>query len=124
MRDSLDPPALRKLDAAIDDLAPEAFGFLERLVELPSTVGQEDAAQRAVVAELERLGFQTAVLPVPEDIGDDPAAGVSQASYAGRGNVAGHLVNGDGCRCFSTATSMWCRPRRRGGPRRRSPPAA
>ena len=96
MRDPLDPPTLRKLDAAIDDLAAEAFGFIERLVELPSTVGQEDAAQRAVAAELGRLGFQTAVLPVPEDIGDDPAAGVPQASYAGRGNVAGHLVQGDG----------------------------
>jgi len=96
MRDPLDPPALRKLDAAIDDLAAEAFGFLERLVELPSTVGQEDAAQREVAAELDRLGFQTAVLPVPDDIGDDPAAGVPQAPYAGRGNVADHLVNGDG----------------------------
>ena len=96
MRDPLDPPALRKLDAAIDDLAAEAFGFIERLVELPSTVGREDAAQRAVAAELDRLGFQTAVLPVPEDIGDDPAAGVPQARYAGRGNVAGHLVQGDG----------------------------
>ena len=96
MRDPLDPPTLRKLDAAIDDLAAEAFGFIERLVELPSTVGQEDAAQRAVAAELGRLGFETAVLPVPEDIGDDPAAGVPQASYAGRGNVAGHLVQGDG----------------------------
>ena len=96
MRDPLDPPALRKLDAAIDDLAAEAFGFLERLVELPSTVGQEDAAQREVAAELDRLGFQTAVLPVPEDIGDDPAAGVPQAPYAGRGNVTGHLVQGDG----------------------------
>src|SRR6516165_7045899 len=96
MRDPLDPPTLRKLDAAIDDLAAEAFGFIERLVELPSTVGQEDAAQRAVAAELGRLGFETAVLPVPEDIGDDPAAGVPQASYAGRGNVAGHLVQGGG----------------------------
>jgi len=96
MRDPLDPPALRKLDAAIDDLAAEAFRFLERLVELPSTVGQESAAQRAVAAELDRLGFETAVLPVPGDIGDDPAAGVPQASYAGRGNVAGHLVHGDG----------------------------
>src|SRR5689334_18780538 len=96
MRDPLDPPTLRKLDAAIDDLAAEAFGFLERLVELPSTVGQEHAAQLAVAAELERLGLQTAVLPVPEDIGDDPAAGVPQAPYAGRGNVAGHLVQDDG----------------------------
>ena len=96
MRDPLDPPALRKLDAAIDDLAPEAFAFLERLVAVPSTVGQENAAQVAVAAELDRLGFQTTALAVPEDIGDDPAAGVPQLSYAGRGNVAGHLVRGDG----------------------------
>ena len=96
MRDPLDPPALRKLDAAIDDLAAEAFGFAERLVSLPSTVGQEQAAQAAVAAELGRLGFETTELAVPDDIGADPAAGVPQASYAGRGNVVGHLVAGDG----------------------------
>jgi acetylornithine deacetylase len=96
MRDPLDPPALRKLDAAIDDLAADAFRFLERLVAAPSTVGQENAAQVAVADELDRLGFQTTALAVPEDIADDPAAGVPQLSYAGRGNVAGHLVRGDG----------------------------
>ena len=96
MTGTLDPATLRKLDAAIDDLAGEAFAFLERLVAVPSTVGQEGPAQVAVAAELDRLGFQTAALAVPEDIGDDPAAGVPQASYAGRGNVVGHLVSGDG----------------------------
>jgi acetylornithine deacetylase len=93
---SLDPATLDKLDAAIDDLAEEAFGFLERLVAVPSTVGQEGPAQQAVAAELSRLGFETSVLAVPEDIAADPAAGVPQASYAGRGNVAGQMTAGEG----------------------------
>jgi acetylornithine deacetylase len=96
VRGTLGPATLRKLDAAIDDLAGEAFAFLERLVAVPSTVGQESPAQLVMAAELDRLGFETAMLAVPEDIGDDPAAGVPQAPYAGRANVAGHLVAGDG----------------------------
>ena len=53
-------------------------------------------AQRVVRDELDRLGFATSVLPIGEDIAADPVAGVPQQSYAGRGNVVGHLAAGTG----------------------------
>jgi acetylornithine deacetylase len=84
------------LDRAIDDRAEDAFGFLERLVAAPSTVGLEMPAQQVVRDELDRLGFLTSVLPIPEDIAADPVAGVPQQAYAGRGNVIGHLAAGTG----------------------------
>jgi acetylornithine deacetylase len=96
MNDPLDPVALRKLDAAIGDLAGEAFGFLEQLVAAPSTVGHEEQAQHVVAAELARLGFRIAAVPVPPDISRDPAAGVPQRDYRGRHNLAGHLASGPG----------------------------
>ena len=92
----LDPAVARALDRAIDDRAEDAFGFLERLVAAPSPVGLEMTAQQVVRDELDRLGFLTCVLPVPEDIAADPAAGVPQQAYAGRGNVIGHLAAGTG----------------------------
>ncbi len=92
----LDPAVASALDRAIDDRAEEAFGFLERLVAAPSTVGAEMTAQRVVRDELDRLGFETSVQPIPEDIGADPVAGVPQQTYAGRGNVIGHLAAGTG----------------------------
>ena len=92
----LDPAAASALDRAIDDRADDAFGFLERLVAAPSTVGMEMPAQQVVRDELDRLGFGTSVLPIGEDIVADPAAGVPQRPYAGRGNVIGHLAAGTG----------------------------
>jgi acetylornithine deacetylase len=93
---SLDPAQLSALDRAVDDLAGDAFAFLERLVAAPSTVGAEMPAQRVVRDELDRLGFQTSVLPIGEDIAADPVAGVPQRSYAGRGDVVAHLAAGTG----------------------------
>ncbi len=96
MRAPLPPDLLNALDRSIDDLAEQSFGFLERLIAAPSTVGQEAAAQRVVQAELDRLGFVTSAMDVPEDIAADPAAGVPQATYVGRPNVVGHLTAGAG----------------------------
>jgi acetylornithine deacetylase len=94
----LDPGGLdlTAVDQAIDDLADDAFGFLERLVAAPSTVGHEAAAQQVVRYELDRLGFTTSAIPIAEDIATDPVAGVPQLPYAGRHNVVGHLVYGTG----------------------------
>lgn len=92
----LTPDLLNALDRSIDDLAGQSFGFLERLIAAPSPVGQEAAAQRVVQAELDRLGFVTSAMDVPESIAADPAAGVPQATYAGRPNVVGHLTAGAG----------------------------
>ena len=84
------------LDRAVGDLAGDAFAFLERLVAAPSTAGREMAAQQVVRDELDRLGFGTSVQPIGEDIAADPVAGVPPQSYAGRGNVIGHLAAGTG----------------------------
>jgi acetylornithine deacetylase len=54
------------------------------------------AAQQVVRDELDRLGFGTSVQPIGEDIAADPVAGVPPQSYAGRGNVIGHLAAGTG----------------------------
>ena len=96
MHSSISPSLLNALDRSIDGLAEESFGFLQRLIAAPSTVGQEAAAQRVVQAELDRLGFVTSAIDVPEDIAADPAAGVPQAPYVGRPNVVGHLTAGAG----------------------------
>jgi acetylornithine deacetylase len=96
VRTSLSPLLLNALDRSIGDLAEPSFGFLERLIAAPSTVGQEAAAQQVVRAELDRLGFVTEATDVPEGIAADPVAGVPQASYAGRPNVVGHLTAGAG----------------------------
>ena len=84
------------LDLAITERAETAFSFLERLVAAPSTVGREQPAQEIVEHELERLGFAVDRLPIPEGIGDDPLAGVPQASYDGRYDVIGRLGDGAG----------------------------
>jgi acetylornithine deacetylase len=84
------------LDDAVGDLGQRALGFLERLVAEPSTVGREAGAQDALADELERLGCAVARLPVPDSIGEHPAAGIPQLSYAGRDVVVGRLGTGDG----------------------------
>ena len=48
MHSSISPSLLNALDRSIDGLAEESFGFLQRLIAAPSTVGQEAAAQRVV----------------------------------------------------------------------------
>lgn len=78
-------------DAAVGELAEEAFAFLERLVAARSTLGEESAAQQLVAEQLDALGFAVTHLPVPDSIAEHPLAGVPQASYVGRGNVLGRL---------------------------------
>jgi acetylornithine deacetylase len=77
------------LDSAIDRLAPRAFDVLARLVAEPSTVGREQGAQEVLAAELGAAGFDVTRLPIPDDIGDDPLAGIPAASYAGRYDLIG-----------------------------------
>jgi acetylornithine deacetylase len=90
------PLDLDLLDLAIAERAEAAFSFLERLVAAPSTVGREQPAQEIVEHELDRLGFLVDRLSIPEGIGDDPLAGVPQASYDGRYDVIGHHGDGAG----------------------------
>jgi acetylornithine deacetylase len=87
-RDRLDTDAL---DAAVRERAEDAFAFLERLVVAPSTVGNEATAQAVVAEELDRLGFLVSQLEIPDDIAEEPTAGIAQGSYAGRTDVLGQL---------------------------------
>jgi acetylornithine deacetylase len=77
------------LDRAVEELAPRAVDVLERLVAQPSTVGQEQGALEVLAGELAQLGFDVERLPIPEDIGDDPLAGIPRASYRGRYDIVG-----------------------------------
>jgi acetylornithine deacetylase len=79
------------LSGAIEEHADRAVAFLERLVAAPSTIGHEGEAQQLVAAELERLGFDVTEVVVPDDIGDDPTAGVPQTAYRGRTDVLGRM---------------------------------
>jgi acetylornithine deacetylase len=79
------------IDSAIDRCVDDAFAFLERLVSAPSTVGRESEAQAVVAEELDRLGFDVDTLTIPDDIGNDPAAGVPQLAYDGRYDVVGRM---------------------------------
>ncbi len=83
-----DQAAWAEVDAAIEQRAESAFAFLERLVAAPSTVGAEREAQDVVAAELTRLGFAVAEVPIPDQTAMAAPGGVAQCSYAGRPNVA------------------------------------
>lgn len=73
-----------ELDQAIDSFAEPAFQLLERLVSQPSTIGQENGSQNVLALALEASGFDITRLAIPEDIGDQPGAGVPRLPYAGR----------------------------------------
>jgi acetylornithine deacetylase len=83
----LDDATLARVAEAVDACADQAFEFLERLVEAPSTVGEEVVAQSLVAEELSRLGLRVTEIDVPESIASDPDAGVPQTTYEGRANI-------------------------------------
>jgi acetylornithine deacetylase len=74
---------------AVQALHPHAVDLLKRLVACPSTVGRESAAQLVILEELDRLGFDTEQIAIPDNISADPTAGIPQQSYDGRFNVVG-----------------------------------
>ncbi|MFC5501459.1 M20/M25/M40 family metallo-hydrolase [Lysinimonas soli] len=79
-----------ELDRAVTELAPRAFELLSRLVAEPSTVGQEQGAERILAEAMMSAGFAVTELPIPAGIRDDPAAGVPSRSYDGRFDLIGH----------------------------------
>jgi acetylornithine deacetylase len=88
------PGSFEAVDAAIEAGAGAAFEFLERLVREPSTVGYEAGAQEIVAAELDRLGCEVSLVPIPPQTATSSPGGVAQGSYAGRGDVLGRLNAG------------------------------
>ncbi|MGH2631250.1 MAG: hypothetical protein ACRDHI_11940, partial [Actinomycetota bacterium] len=87
-----DGELLEAVDAAVERCTDHAFAFLERLVAAPSTIGLEGRAQSIVAEELGRLGFDVRTLEIPDDIVEDPVAGVPQAPYDGRHDVVGTMT--------------------------------
>lgn len=85
-----------QLDRAVEVNAARAVELLSRLVEQPSTVGQESGAQAVLAAELDAAGFAVERLQIREDIGADPLAGVPRASYAGRYDLVARRGPGEG----------------------------
>ena len=85
-----------RFDALIDANVEQAFGFLEELVRADSTVGREQAALEVLASRFASSGFEISRLPVPTDIGADPAAGVPQVPYDGRYDVIARLPPRDG----------------------------
>ena len=104
------------VDRAIDDLSDRAFEFLERLVAAPSCLGDEEAAQRIVAGELERLGFD--IERLAHAVPDEPAAGVSTTPADGRTIVVGRrdgngrslLINGHVDVVPPGADELWSAP--------------
>ncbi|MEA2304931.1 MAG: acetylornithine deacetylase [Solirubrobacteraceae bacterium] len=80
-----------KLDRRIAADAEWAFALLERLVAQASLLGAEAGAQGVLAEACEELGFGVEWLPIPEDIGEDPAAGVPSGLYAGRSTLVARL---------------------------------
>ncbi len=84
------------LDAAITDGAERAFGFLERLVAAPSTLGHEAAALQVFADELGDIGFQVQRIPLSDDVQSDHRAGVSQQVSGERFQIAGTMGPAEG----------------------------
>lgn len=77
------------IDGSIGANLPRAVDLLARLVERPSVVGSEADALEVLASEWAVSGFAITRLPIPEDIGNHPAAGVPRHSYADRYDVVG-----------------------------------
>ena len=92
---SIDPRLADRINSAVDAHAEDAFSFLERLVAAPSTVGNEAKAQSLVGDELNRLGLSVTEVPIPNEIGGDPIAGVPSLSYDRRSNVFATTAPGE-----------------------------
>jgi acetylornithine deacetylase len=87
-------PRWAAVDAAIAAGSGAALSFLECLIAEPSTVGEEQAAQELVAAELARLGFGVSWPEIPAETAARTPGGVAQASYQGRRNVLGRINPG------------------------------
>lgn len=86
-----DSPTVRlpwhSIDAAVVQRAEEYFGFLERLVRVPSVAGEERAAQELLASRLETLGFASRWIPLTADLAELPGAGRPCSSLHGRSSL-------------------------------------
>ncbi len=79
----------QKLLATIEALSTDIFDFTCRLVEQPSTLGNEAGALKVMEAELRSFGFAPQQVPIDRDkLRDHPGFAPVPWSYEGRYNLA------------------------------------
>ncbi|HEU4448991.1 MAG TPA: M20/M25/M40 family metallo-hydrolase [Gaiellaceae bacterium] len=82
---------------AVERGLPDAIAFLGELVRVPSTLGNEEPAQRLVEERLNELGFSVRSLePDPGRLALRQDSGIPLVSYEGRRCLAGTLGGGPG----------------------------
>lgn len=82
---------------AVEGGLAETLDFLQRLVRVPSLLGNEEEAQRLVEERLGKLGFQVRSFePDAERLAARPDSGIPLASYERRRCLVGTLAGGGG----------------------------
>jgi acetylornithine deacetylase len=82
----------KKLLATVNSLADDIFDFTSRLVEQPSTLGNEAGAVTVMTEELQKLGFSTSSVPLnSEALINHPGYAQVPWSLVDRNNVVGTL---------------------------------
>lgn len=82
----------KKLLETVNSLADDIFDFTSRLVEQPSTLGNEAGAVTLMTEELQKLGFSTALVPLEGDaLTNHPGYAPVPWSRKDRDNVVGTL---------------------------------
>jgi len=87
---SLTPTTVRKV---LQKHAEETREFLCDLIRHPSTQGREAEVQEYTRQRFAELGLASELVPIPEDLAEDPeyTASENQQPYGGRGNVVVQL---------------------------------
>jgi acetylornithine deacetylase len=82
---------------AVEDGLADSVDFLQRLVRIPSLLGNEEEAQQLVEERLRELGFAVCSLePNADRLAGRPDSGIPLASYEGRRCLVGTLTGGAG----------------------------
>jgi acetylornithine deacetylase len=82
---------------AVERGLPDAVAFLQRLVRVPSLVGDEDSAQRLVEDRLRDLGFEVrSIVPDAARLAERGDSGIPLLPYDGRRSLVAKLAGGGG----------------------------
>jgi acetylornithine deacetylase len=80
----------KQIIAATEKLEADIVDFTRRLVAEPSTLGNEISALRVMETELEKLGFETGMVPIdPVTLAEHPGFAPVSWSYDNRYNIFG-----------------------------------
>jgi acetylornithine deacetylase len=90
---------LLALRRTVERALPDSVSFLQKLVRIPSLLGNEEPAQRLVEERLQELGFAVrSIEPDAARLAEHPDSGVPLMPYEGRRCLVGELEGGDGPR--------------------------